>query len=141
MWQNSRLTNLSKLSLTASRISDESLRHVAGMKRLTQLTVGGGRRDASAPQLNIEGVLQFTNLPHLYRLEVQSMEAPSGCLGLRALKQLRLLTMDGSFSTKEEEKLLAALMPEAAVNVTRMEGYVVFLTGRRRRVYRMFRSS
>jgi hypothetical protein len=115
------LTSLPKLThveLRATGISDKSLEHLAKIKSLTRLDLhGSGQPGVNHGHLfTMKGLQQLKTLPDLRVLWINNFESDTGYLGLRELKQLRLLHLFYTNIKENEEEALQAAMPKTKVS-------------------------
>jgi beta-lactamase regulating signal transducer with metallopeptidase domain/Leucine-rich repeat (LRR) protein len=121
------LPKLEYLWLRATDISDESLRHLSRIKSLTRLDLhGSGQPGMFLGSLyTIQGFQQLTNLPQLRELDIMNYSAPTGYMGLRELKGLRILNLDFCSIKDAEVELLKRAMPDTIVQA--MSGGLAFV--------------
>lgn len=113
-----RLPALEHLSLRASRLSDASLVHLAGMKGLKRVDLhGSGQPGVNlGRRFTIEGVKQLKALPDLRSLSLTNFAAADGFLGLKELTQLRELTLMMANIRAEELDALGEALPKTRIN-------------------------
>src|SRR5262249_40200117 len=86
---------LKHISLRASRLPDETLRHLSTIKTLTRVDLNGsGEPGVGAGRcFTVAGVVRLKTLPKLRTLWLTNFAPDGGYLGLKELTQLRELVM------------------------------------------------
>jgi hypothetical protein len=116
----SHLTTLpiKHISLRASRLTDETLRHLSTIKTLARVDLNGSGQPGSNPGrcFTIAGVQQLKTLPKLRTLWLTNFAIGGGYVGLKELTQLRELVLTMSDIRNEELDALEAALPNSRIS-------------------------
>ena len=104
----SKMSNLERLSLEGTPITNSALRNIEGLQKLTEL-------DLSGTKIDDQGLQQLTELPHLETLWLtQTQVSDASLASLENMKTLKFVQVDGSRVTSEGWKAFLQKRPDLA---------------------------